>query len=618
MTNLKLAEEELKKHKQEQVIEKITNLNNKEEKNIIEQILKIDFKEIEEILKKAKNTEKIDLSTITPIDYVDKEKLSSKEKEKYEKIGEKIIKNNQYAVVTMAGGQGTRLGYNGPKGTYKLNIGENGKYIFEILAENLEKSKKLYNILPFWYIMTSRQNHNETVEFFEKNNFFGYDKEKVEFFSQGELPIVTKEGKIVIENNQIKTGSNGNGGVYQALKDNNIINEMKEKNIKWVYFCGVDNIMVNPIDALLLGITIDKNMPVASKSIVKAYPDERVGVFCKKNGRPSTIEYIDMNDKMKNERDENGELVYGEGNFVSHLLNINSVEKISNQKLKYHIAEKNNLYKFEAFIFDGFEYLDDMLVMRVNRDDEFAPIKNKEGKDSPETAKEIYEKKQIKQELNLKNFLDVNQTIASNLFENTTYPWEVIPKISEYIIKLGESLSKEKFDKKSENIWIAKNAKVDISSHIDGPCIIDENTTIRPFAYIRGNVIVGKDCVVGNSTELKNSIIFNNVQVPHYNCVGDSILGYKSHMGAGSIISNLKSDKTPVTVKINERKIETNLRKFGAILGDNVEVGCGAVLNPGTIIGRKTNIYPLSSVRGYVKPNKIYKNKNEIIQKNQK
>ena len=219
------------------------------------------------------------------------------------------------------------------------------------------------------------------------------------------------------------------------------------------------------------------------------------------------------------------------------------------------------------------------------------------------------------QELETRNLLNLDETISKNIFDDATYPWEVLTKINDFIIKLGNELDLNKFEKKSENIWIAKSAKIAPTSCIIGPCIIYEDAEIRHSAFIRGNAIVGKNVVVGNSTELKNVIIFNNAQVPHYNYVGDSILGYKSHMGAGSIISNLKSDKSLVTVKCNNEKIETNLKKFGAILGDNVEVGCGSVLNPGTVIGRKTNIYPLSSVRGYVNQNMIYKNQNEIVQK---
>ena len=219
------------------------------------------------------------------------------------------------------------------------------------------------------------------------------------------------------------------------------------------------------------------------------------------------------------------------------------------------------------------------------------------------------------QELEVKNLLNLNETIANKIFENVTYPWEVINKISEFIIELGETLDKNIYEEKAPNVWVAKSAEIAPTAFIGGPCIIDENAKIRHSAFIRENAIVGKNVVVGNSTELKNVIIFNNSEVPHYNYVGDSILGYKSHLGAGSIISNLKSDKSNVSVKYNDKKIETNLRKFGAILGDNVEVGCSSVLNPGSIIGRKTNIYPLSSVRGFIGSNKIYKNQNEIVEK---
>ena len=205
--------------------------------------------------------------------------------------------------------------------------------------------------------------------------------------------------------------------------------------------------------------------------------------------------------------------------------------------------------------------------------------------------------------IEISNLLNLNETIASELFEGLIYPWEALPKIGEFILKLGETLPKDKFDKIGEDIWVAKSANVFDSAYLHGPLIIDENAEVRQCAFIRGNAIIGKNCVVGNSTELKNVVLFNTVQVPHYNYVGDSILGYKSHMGAGSITSNVKSDKTLVVVKTNNGNYETGLKKFGAILADNVEVGCNSVLNPGTIVGRNTNIYPVSMVRGYVPEN---------------
>lgn len=215
----------------------------------------------------------------------------------------------------------------------------------------------------------------------------------------------------------------------------------------------------------------------------------------------------------------------------------------------------------------------------------------------------------------ISDLFSLENTIAAPIFEGVEYPYEVLPKIGAFILSLGETLDPAVFEKRAENVWIAKSAQVAPSASITGPCIIDEEAEIRHCAFIRGNALIGKRCVVGNSTELKNVILFNNVQVPHYNYVGDSILGFRSHMGAGSITSNVKSDKTLVTVRLSDKKIETGLKKFGAILGDFVEIGCGSVLNPGTIIGKNTNVYPLSAVRGFIPENSIYKKCGEVAEK---
>lgn len=209
----------------------------------------------------------------------------------------------------------------------------------------------------------------------------------------------------------------------------------------------------------------------------------------------------------------------------------------------------------------------------------------------------------------------LEETIAGELFQGLTYPWEALPKIKDFIISLGETLPEEKYERREGNIWIARSAKVFPSAYIGGPAIIDEEAEIRHCAFIRGSAIVGKGAVVGNSTELKNVILFNKVQVPHYNYVGDSILGYKAHMGAGSITSNVKSDKTLVVVKAGGESCETGLKKFGAMLGDHVEVGCNSVLNPGTVIGKNTNIYPTSMVRGVIPADSIYKRQGETADK---
>ncbi len=218
-------------------------------------------------------------------------------------------------------------------------------------------------------------------------------------------------------------------------------------------------------------------------------------------------------------------------------------------------------------------------------------------------------------EMKINELYDLNQTIAADIFAGLEYPWEALPKIKEFILELGSKLPEDEYEKRGEDVWIAKSAKVAPSASIAGPTIICPEAEVRHCAFIRGSAIVGEGAVVGNSTELKNVILFNKVQVPHYNYVGDSILGYKAHMGAGSITSNVKADKKNVTISYNSTKVETGLRKFGAMLGDNVEVGCNAVLNPGTVIGRNTNVYPLSMVRQFVPANSIYKKVGEVADK---
>ncbi len=395
------------KNNQTKVLKLLNNVTEEQKKQLANELLKVDFKQVNRLyINKDKKNKKEDI--IEPIKFVDKNKLNSKQKSELEKLGEKVLRQNQYAVITMAGGQGTRLGWKGPKGTFKLDVGKNGKYIFEILADTLKKTTSKYGKEVFWYIMTSRENNDETVKFFEDNNYFGYNKEKVKFFIQNILPLTDFDGNLLIDKNlKVKEASDGNGGVFEALKKSKMLDDMKLHNIKWVYVCGVDNIMANMVDEILLGLAIKNNVPSASKSVKKAYPEEKVGIFCKKNGKPAIIEYIDMNEKMIYAEDEQGELLYGESNIVGHLFNIESLEKMSDYNFDYHCAKKKNsyidenlkeiipeepnTYKYEAFIFDSFEYLEDMVILRVNREEEFAPIKNAKGVDSPETAKEIYE-----------------------------------------------------------------------------------------------------------------------------------------------------------------------------------------------------------------------------------
>ena len=219
--------------------------------------------------------------------------------------------------------------------------------------------------------------------------------------------------------------------------------------------------------------------------------------------------------------------------------------------------------------------------------------------------------------ITIQDLYNLNETIAAELFDGLTYPWEALPRIGEFIRRLGATLSEEEYERVDQDVWIARSAKVFPSAYIHGPVLVGKGAEVRHCAFIRGNALIGEGAVVGNSTELKNVVLFNQVQVPHYNYVGDSILGYKAHMGAGSITSNVKSDKKLVLVHTPEGDIETGIKKFGAMIGDNVEVGCGSVLNPGTIVGRGSSIYPLSSVRGVVPEKSIYKKQGEIAEKHE-
>ncbi len=412
MGNIDKAKSRLKKYNQQTVLNILEKLEPNLQEKLASQILETDFDKLLELYNN-RNKKSIANDIIEPIEFIDKNKLSQLEKQSLSQKGEDIIKNHQYAVVTMAGGQGTRLGHNGPKGTFKLDIGPNGKYIFEILVDTLKAANKQYNTDIPWYIMTSTQNYQDTINFFNEHHYFGYNQNNIKFFIQEEIEMLSENGDILIDENfNIKKASNGNGGIYQALQHSGMISDMKNNNIKWIYICGVDNIAVNMVDSLFLGLTIDKKVPSASKSVKKSYPEENVGIFCKKNKKPSIIEYIDMTKDMIYSQNNDGELLYGESNILSHLFNIESLENLANYNLIYHCAHKKatyinenlekiipqeaNSYKFETFIFDAFEFLDDMIIMRVNREDEFAPIKNFRGVDSPETAKVIYENKLLK------------------------------------------------------------------------------------------------------------------------------------------------------------------------------------------------------------------------------
>ena len=409
MDREKEAIDKLKEYGQNHIVNILEKLDETKKQELIEQINKIDFHQMMELYQNTKKEIEFKESKIKPVPYLDKAKLTKEQREEFDKLGEEVVKNNQYAVVTMAGGQGTRLGHTGPKGTFKLDVYGKGKYLFEILADNLQEANKKYGVVINWYIMTSKENNADTVEFLEKNNYFGYDKNKVTIFKQSELPLVDTEGKFLINKEyKIKEASDGNGGTYSSLRASGCLADMKEKGIKWVFIGSVDNALLKMIDVTLLGMAIKKGVQIASKSVAKANPQERVGVFGKMNNHPKVIEYTELPKKMAEEVDSDGELKFGESHIMCNLYTIDAIEKISKEPLIYHTAFKKNSYidengkeviptepnsyKFESFIFDAFEFFDDIAILRGKREDDFAPVKNREGVDSPKTAKELYEK----------------------------------------------------------------------------------------------------------------------------------------------------------------------------------------------------------------------------------
>ena len=400
----------VKKYDQEHLLKYIDLIPTDEgKKDLISDIEKIDFERLKQLYSLSNQNFKNTMKTVMleHIRVFDKDRFSDEENKEILNIGEDIIANNQYAVVTMAGGQGTRLGHKGPKGTFILNVKPEPKSLFQIIAENLIKTNNKYGIILNWYIMTSTENNDETVKYFEDNNYFGYNSENVKFFKQGNLPLLSEDGKLVVNSEyRIKYAASGNGTIYEAMLNDGIIDDMKKKGIKWVFIGSVDNALLNMVDPMLLGLTKKRGTEIASKTIVKNSPYEKVGVFCKKNGKPGVIEYSEIPESLIEEVDEHGELMYGESHIMCNLYTLDAIEKIANVELPYHSAHKKvdfmqedgnmffakepNGYKYEAFIFDGFELFDDITLYRGKREEDFAPVKNAEGVDSPETAAKLY------------------------------------------------------------------------------------------------------------------------------------------------------------------------------------------------------------------------------------
>lgn len=380
-----------------------------ENEELADQILHIDFERLktldEEITHPCCTC---NIEDISPVKAINPDKKDKKELEEYIKIGEDVVKSGHFAIGIMAGGQGTRLGHNGPKGTFELELNGKTKSLFEIIVDKLRNAHEKYNVYLNCYIMTSPENNKETVAFFEKNNYFNYPKEYIKFFMQEDLPLLNKEGKLILgEDGLIKLASEGNGGIFYSMAKKGIIDDMKSKKIKWIFIGSVDNLLVKYVDTLLLGLAIKQNVNIATRTVIKNSPNERVGVLCKKNGKVKVIEYTEVPKEMRVATDEAGEFLYGESHIMCNLFSLEAIEKASTKELKYHVAVKKikyidengklvnptepNCYKFEKFVFDSFGLFDEIAILRGKREEDFAPIKNAEGQDSPETAQKLYE-----------------------------------------------------------------------------------------------------------------------------------------------------------------------------------------------------------------------------------
>lgn len=407
---MKTIKETLAKYGQEHLIEYFDELSENEKAALIAQIEKTDFAKVMKLFESADDKSSVGggVEKIETIPYVEKDKLPDEIRKKNIETGKKIIAEGGFAAITMAGGQGTRLGHDGPKGTYNIGL-ENGWSLFQIQCERLKKaSNEAGKSIP-WYIMTSRENDEATKAFFAENNYFGYPKEDIVFFVQNMLPMVSMNGKIVLDRkDHIKEGADGHGGIFSALLSSGSYEDMKRREIKWAFIGGIDNVLLRLCDAEFIGFAENSGTLVSCKSLVKRDAKEGVGVFCKKNGKPYVIEYTEISDEMASARDKNGEFLYGDAHILCNIFSMKAISEIlkNNDGLPYHVAKKKtqyvengeikipgapNAYKFEAFIFDAFEKFDDISILRVNRELEFAPVKNKEGQDSPITAKEMFE-----------------------------------------------------------------------------------------------------------------------------------------------------------------------------------------------------------------------------------
>ncbi len=404
MRNYEETYEYLKEKNATHLLKFYDELSAEEQNSLLEQIETIDFNLMNSLYENRDVVVAME-NRIEPIPFTKFEDISEEDKSRYLAIGEEVIKNKKMAVCQLAGGQGSRLGHKGPKGTFIVEL-EKPRSIFELFAEKLHAVYNKYGVKIQWYVMTSEDNDAETKNFFASHTFFNYGEENITFFKQGELPLLNYNGNPVLASKcKVFKAADGNGGVYEALRKNNILEELEANGVEFLGIGNVDNILIDFFEPTFLGMMVEQNRKVAMKSVTKVSPEEKVGVACKINGKPGVVEYTEISEEMANLRDENGNLVYGESYFGFVVYTTAFLKEIA-QGLTYHVARKKNdyideegnevigqepnTYKFEMFIFEGFGFADDMLVLSVDRKKNFAPIKNKEGQDSPETAIKLY------------------------------------------------------------------------------------------------------------------------------------------------------------------------------------------------------------------------------------
>ena len=408
--NIDEIQKKLNKYNQSHLLNFLSELTDYEKEQLLRQLVNIDYEKISTLFNSLKDFTIPTDEIIEPLDYYIKDDFTDSEKNQLSEIGNNIFQQNNYAIVTMAGGQGTRLGHNGPKGTFELNLYPEKKSLFEILAIKIQEANEKYNIDIPWYIMTSEENNDETISFFNEKNYFGLNKDNVFFFTQNKLPLVSFDGEMLLaEPYRVHEVSNGNGDIFDSLLKNGLIENMKNRGIKWIFISGIDNILADISDPLFLGLTISNNTQIGSKTIFKKNANSQDWVFCKKNNKPSMLGYERITEEITNAKKDD-KYLYREINILCHIFSIDALEKCAHVELPYHMAAKKNIYindegmkifpnkpnsyKFEKFIFDSFKFFDNITLLRVNPDEEFAPIKNPEGVYSPMTATKLYIKQQ--------------------------------------------------------------------------------------------------------------------------------------------------------------------------------------------------------------------------------